>query len=109
MSFKTSTKNTLCRLINCGFIAILTLTFSPVSAQNSTPTEVRGQVTDKSGTGIPGVSVKEKSTQNAVITNDEGKYSIKLQNPNSTLVFSYIGFNSLEKNVTGGMMNVGLL
>ncbi|MET4083883.1 TonB-linked SusC/RagA family outer membrane protein [Pedobacter sp. UYP30] len=108
MSIKNSTKNKLCRLIKFGLIAILTFTFNLAFAQNSTPIEVQGKVTDNKGAGLPGVSVKEKNTQNAVITNNEGKYSITLKNVKATLVFSFVGYTPIEKIVTGSVVNAML-
>lgn len=108
MSIKISTKNTLCCLIKFGFLAIFTFIFNSASAQNGSQKEVQGTVTDNTGVGLPGVSVTEKNTQNAVITNIDGKYIIKLQNSSSSLVFSYIGFTSIEKTVTGSVLNATL-
>ena len=50
---------------------------------------------------IPGVSVYEKGTQNGTITDINGKYSIQVENPQATLVFSYIGFVTMEIPVQG--------
>lgn len=61
---------------------------------------VKGQVTDAKGMGIPGVSVKLKETTIAVITDTEGKYTIKVPD-NGTLVFSYIGYVTTEEAISG--------
>jgi hypothetical protein len=49
-----------------------------------------------SGESIPSVSVKEKGTKNATITNFDGKYSIEVPE-NAVIVFSSLGFETQEK------------
>ncbi|WOK08436.1 TonB-dependent receptor [Imperialibacter roseus] len=60
---------------------------------------VSGKVSDEQGVGIPGVSVIEKGTSNGVATDVEGGYSIDVDSPNSTLVFSSIGYITQEIRV----------
>lgn len=50
---------------------------------------------------IPGVSVVEKGTNNGVVTDFDGNYSIDLNEPDAVLVFSYVGFQTQEINVEG--------
>ncbi len=57
--------------------------------------QISGTITDASGATIAGVNVIEKGTTNGVISNFDGKYIISAQG-NSTLVFSYVGYDSLE-------------
>ena len=54
---------------------------------------VRGVVrSSDDGEPMIGVSVFEQGTTNGVITDSGGNYSIRVQNENSVLVFSFIGF-----------------
>ncbi|WP_233496701.1 TonB-dependent receptor [Mucilaginibacter hurinus] len=70
---------------------------------------VTGTVTDSSGIGLPGVTVKEKNTQNAVSTDNQGRYSIEVADEGAVLVFTFIGFDSREVAVTGNdPVNVSL-
>jgi len=63
---------------------------------------VRGTVTDAiDGTPLPGVNVIVKGTANGVSTDFDGNYTIELQNSNSVLQFSYMGYTSREINVNG--------
>lgn len=71
---------------------------STVSAQNKT---VTGTVKDTDGNTLPGVTVVEKGTTNGVSTNMDGKFSLTLQGNKPVLVFSSIGFTTIEKSVTG--------
>ena len=75
-------------------LLLVNLTFS----QNST---VSGIVSDNSGAPLPGVNILIKNTNKAVSTDLDGKYAFtKIDNGNITLVASYIGFKTLEINVS---------
>jgi TonB-linked SusC/RagA family outer membrane protein len=54
---------------------------------------------DDLGGAIPGVSVVLKGTSIGAVTDFDGNYKIKVPSSNSVLVFSYIGFNTVEKTV----------
>lgn len=60
------------------------------------PRVITGIVTNDKGDGVAGVTVTEKSTTNAVITDGRGNYSIKVSDDNAVLVFSSIGYESRE-------------
>ncbi|MDO6519367.1 SusC/RagA family TonB-linked outer membrane protein [Zobellia uliginosa] len=60
---------------------------------------ITGSVTDDAGMVLPGVNVIIKGTSKGVVTDFDGKYSIQADN-SSTLIFSYIGFLSLEESVS---------
>ena len=80
------------------FNGILTLLLALVVqisfAQEKT---VSGTVSDKAGT-LPGVSVLIKGTTTGTETDFDGKYSIKSK-AGDILVFSYLGYTSVEKKV----------
>ena len=64
--------------------------------------EITGQVVDvEDGTLLPGANVIEKGTSNGTITDFDGNYSLTVSNSNAVLVFSYVGFQTLEVNVNG--------
>ena len=79
------------------FFLVLMLLFMPcfLIAQ-----EVSGTVTDDTGLPLPGVNVFEKNTNNGTTTDFDGKYTISV-NEAATLVFSFVGFESLEEAVAG--------
>jgi TonB-linked SusC/RagA family outer membrane protein len=60
---------------------------------------IKGKVADVNGDPLPGVNVIEKGTTNGVITGVDGSYTIKVNNPDDVLIFSFIGFTSQEINV----------
>jgi TonB-linked SusC/RagA family outer membrane protein len=57
---------------------------------------VTGTVTDESGAPLPGVNVVVKGTTLGTTTNAEGKYSISLAEGTETLIFSFIGYKTVE-------------
>ncbi len=62
--------------------------------------QVNGQVKDKSGSILPGVSIREKGTTAVASTDSKGNYQIKV-GENATLIFSFIGYKSKEVQVSG--------
>ena len=65
-----------------------------VFAQNNIT--IKGQVIDAAtNESLIGVSIQEKGTTNGTITDMNGNYSLTAAN-NSTLVFSYIGYQTVE-------------
>src|SRR5690606_15660916 len=58
---------------------------------------VKGKVSSQSdGMGLPGVTVLEKGTTNGTVADVDGQFSITVSSSSSVLVFSYIGFNTVE-------------
>lgn len=79
------------------------LAFNVSFAQMSgSPITVKGNVKDAiTGETLPGVSVTEKGNPgNGNATDDNGNFTVKVA-PNSTLVFTYIGFVQKEVAVEG--------
>jgi TonB-linked SusC/RagA family outer membrane protein len=62
---------------------------------------ITGKVTDENGVTIPGVNVSIKGTPSGTITDANGQYTLNIDNPNATLVFSFIGYKS-EEVIVGG-------
>lgn len=67
--------------------------------------EISGVIKDKSGSPIPGVNIVEKGTSNGVSTDFEGKYTIKTKE-NATLIFSYVGYTTIEKTVSSNKIDL---
>ena len=84
-------------------IQILFLLFLSIGAfaQQS----VSGLITDNSGTPLPGVNVIIKGTNVGVSSDFDGNYQINVDN-GQILVFSYIGFDSVELTVNGANQDV---
>ena len=60
---------------------------------------ITGMVLDDQEIPLPGASVMEKGTSNGVVTNFDGEYEITVSNENSVLVFSFLGYNPVEKTI----------
>lgn len=88
------------------FACMLTLTsIFNVSAQGQT--KVSGTVKDRSGAGLPGVTVRVKDQTGGVSTDNDGKFTISVA-PNAILQFNMIGYNTVERKVGGGAINIVL-
>jgi TonB-linked SusC/RagA family outer membrane protein len=60
---------------------------------------ITGKVTDKNGLPIEGVTVTVKGKQLATVTKTDGTFSIDVADASDVLVFSYVGFAPMEKQV----------
>lgn len=60
---------------------------------------VDGTVVDDSGQPLAGVTVTVKGTPNVAITDNRGNFSIVLPEQHSTLVFTNVGYRSVEQTV----------
>lgn len=81
------------------FLFILILFPCSIWAQTAS---VKGVVLDADGLPMIGVSVVEKGTTNGTVTGLEGDFSLSAPT-NSTLVFFYIGYKSIEQKATTDM------
>lgn len=67
--------------------------------------EISGVVKDKAGTPLPGVNIVEKGTTNGVSADMEGGYIIKVKE-GATLVFSYVGYGTVEKTANNTKIDI---
>ncbi|MDA7707335.1 TonB-dependent receptor [Flavobacteriaceae bacterium] len=75
---------------------------------NFATSQVTGKVSGADGTPITGVNVVEKGTSNGAISDFDGNYEISAAS-NATLVFSYVGYETLEVAVANqSVVNVTL-
>jgi TonB-dependent starch-binding outer membrane protein SusC len=76
-------------------------------AQNRT---ITGKVTDASdGSPMPGVIVRVKEVKNVgTSTAADGTYSLEVPADAKTLIFSFVGYNTLEIPITGSVVNAKL-
>jgi iron complex outermembrane receptor protein len=84
---------------------LLTVFFIIVSVKAFGQT-VKGKVVGPDGEPLPGVNIVEKSTSNGTATDFDGNYSINLKKSPSVLVFSSVGFQQIEKDVSSGTVNI---
>ena len=85
------------KYITC--LCFFLLLFCTTIAFSQQSISVTGTVTDAEGEIIPGVNVMIKNTAQGTITGTDGKYSIAVPNSESVLVFSFIGYSTIEETV----------
>ncbi len=87
-------------------IILLLLASTSVFAQRVT---ITGTVSDEKGAPLPGSTVQLKGTTTGSLTDLDGKFSIEVPGPNSTLVFSFVGYVQKEIQVLNQtVINVNL-
>lgn len=69
------------------------------------PIKVSGRVQDVHAEPLIGVTIREKGTQNAVITDINGQYTITVSGDKAVLVAEYVGFKSEEAKVHGTLVD----
>ncbi|MEX6689510.1 TonB-dependent receptor [Danxiaibacter flavus] len=57
---------------------------------------ITGQITGENETAMAGVNIMEKGTSNGVFSDKDGKFSIKVKDKNSSLIFSFVGYSIKE-------------
>ena len=63
---------------------------------------ITGNVTDETGEAVIGCTVLEKGTSNGTITDFDGNFTLQVQ-AGKTLVFSYVGYLTVEMPAADGM------
>ncbi|WBL24724.1 SusC/RagA family TonB-linked outer membrane protein [Zunongwangia sp. HGR-M22] len=58
---------------------------------------ISGKITDTDGVPLAGVNIFEKGTSNGTASDFDGNYEIVVGKASGTLVFSYIGFQTISK------------
>src|SRR4051794_34422245 len=77
----------------------------PLSAQNSQV--VQGQVLDAQKKPIAGATIQVKQTNISTITDELGKFSLRVPGGKSVIIVSYVGKSSQEITV-GNQKNLGI-
>jgi len=70
----------------------------------SAQTVIKGKVLDRAtGSELPGVSVLQKGTTQGTATDFDGVFELTVDNANALLVFSFVGYNTIEMAATSNM------
>ena len=94
-------------LVRRAFLVLCAWCAVPVVA-SAQDLSLSGVVSDQNGAPLIGVTVFEKDGSNGTATNQDGRYTIRLQK-GATLVFSYVGYETHECVYNGEtMLNVTL-
>jgi len=97
-----------------GFSSILILSLLLFSCFSIHAGIVKGKVTDERGSALPYANIYVKNTTYGVAADLNGNYFLELKSGNYTLIFSYIGYQTVEKSITVSdvkplVLNVALL
>lgn len=79
------------------FLLLSLISANVIFAQNGVT--VSGVVTDAASMPIPGVNISEKGSKNGVVSDFNGKFTLRVSGANSVLIFSYLGYETLTKVV----------
>jgi len=66
---------------------------------------ITGRIIDEKGVPLEGVTVTEKGKKNAVVTNKNGVFTIKVDDDNAILVFTSVSYESVEMAVVNISMD----
>src|SRR5690554_1309145 len=80
-------------------LTLLTCMITSITLVWAQELSVTGVVRDNTGETLPGVSVVVKGSAYGTVTNIDGIYELNVTS-GSTLVFSYVGYQSLEVQVS---------
>lgn len=87
----------LSKVLIVGFLALISATTLSAEGMKKHPLtkkfiDVTGIVKDNQGELLPGVNIRVRGTGTGTVTDIDGKYSIKVPDEESSLLFSYIGY-----------------
>lgn len=89
-------------------LVLFSIVFSVMTAWSQEKT-LTGKVTGEDGAPLPGVSVLVKGTTIGAQTDLDGVYELNVPADAQTLVFSFLGFTSVEREIgTSNIINVEL-
>lgn len=57
---------------------------------------ISGRILDQNGIPLSGVTIKEKGTQSTTVSNNDGRFSLKVSSINSILLFSSLNYKARE-------------
>ena len=84
-----------------GFLVLFLVASASVMAQRN----VSGRVTSADGASLPGVSVLVKGTTTGTSTDADGRFTLPVQDENSVLVISFIGY-ATQEIIVGSQTNI---
>lgn len=73
----------------------------PIKESKVKEIEINGSVKDENGSPLPGANVLVKGTTVGTQTDFDGNFTLEVPDGSTTLVISYIGYNTVEVDITG--------
>lgn len=102
-------KNSTCRILCMSVLSLLTLMTAQVQAEtislfgpslpekfSKPPIDISGTVTDAKGNALAGATVSVKGAKNAIVTDQNGRFSLKGVADNAVLQISFSGYITEE-------------
>ena len=77
-------------------LILIMLAFRPISSHTIT-----GTITDDKGSPLPSVSISMKGATNSTMSDSKGVYRITVSKLSGILVFSSVGYISVQENISG--------
>lgn len=112
-SFQTSRCSPVTGLMKAFALTLFSLLYFSVSYALASPSAektVTGKVTDQeTGEGLPGVNVIVRGSASGTTTNESGVYTISVPGNETVIAFSFVGYESVQKEVgTATVIDVAL-
>ncbi len=85
-------------------LGAITLLSQPMAAQEKVITGV--VVSSEDGLPMPGVTIVDKQTNNGVLTDMDGKFSIEVSPKTKNLSVSYLGYKAVNTHISGNSMTI---
>lgn len=82
-------------------ISLLLLFWMIALSAFSQAKELSGMILDETGSPMPGVTVYQKDSGKGAISDIKGEYVLKITNQKSAIVFSFVGYKTLELFMDG--------
>lgn len=91
-------------------LSLLFIYWFLISGVNAQERLIHGRVTDREdGLPLPGVSIKIKGTQTGTQSGSDGRFSIKADGQAPVIIFTYIGYTTVEQSAQGNnIINISL-
>lgn len=74
--------------------------------RNGQSRKVSGQILDQQGEPLIGVNILEKGTTNGTVSDLDGNFTLELKNVNSSLLLSFVGFETMELSANGNLSKI---
>jgi TonB-dependent starch-binding outer membrane protein SusC len=95
------------KLIGISLLCLILLSWNDLYAQNR---EVSGKVVDaKDNSPLVGVSIRAKNNTANTLSQADGSFRLSVPENVTTLVFSYVGYGTIEQAISSGPMTISLV
>lgn len=74
---------------------------APLANRNDEEFYLTGKVSDETGGGLPGVTIKSDGSNRATMTDREGKFAFFVPKAATSISFSYLGYQTAVRSVVG--------